>query len=282
MGSRISTSDKSSAGQTPLADRQGPESARLVESIGGGQASICARVAGAAKEAIAHLAALRPMGADPDFKAIEELKSWIRGEFMELVGELSFSDGPSVLRVEEVFSMLLDQMGTLQDLMEDEEGVTSFPALADQMAALYRSWNNMQQLFETQIGIVSKQLSLVTEAIENVRLTMDAASVGPEARRVMVLSFETAGLDYPSTPMDALLAAIQSFASDIAPRAISAGGGFALHNRVAPTAVEWCDLVRACLNEENSGGNRADIFTPQVTRSLSVLAGRLDEVAWNC
>jgi hypothetical protein len=47
-------------------------------------------------------------------------------------------------------------------------------------------------------------------------------------------------------------------------------------------AAEWSDLVRACLNDENSGGSRAGLFTLQIIRSLAVLANRLEEVAWNC
>jgi len=277
MGARISASDQASAEHSALPHR--PSS---TEGIGGGQASILARVAETAKESLALVSELQPMGPAPDTKAIDELKSWIRSEFMELVGELTFEEGPSVTRVEEVFSMLLDQMGTLHDLMEDEEGVTGFSALADQIAGVYRSWNNMQQLFEVQIGIVARHLNIASEAIAEVRAQMDAASIGVEDRRVMTVRFEASGLDHPSMSMEELLSGIRRFLTETAPDAITRGGGFALRNRIAPAATEWRDLVRATLNDENSAGFRSRAFTPQVVCALAALASRLDEVAWNC
>lgn len=258
MSARIPASDQASPEPSDLPDR--PSS---VGGICGGQESICARVTETARGTLALLAELQPMGSDPDTKAINELKSWIRSEFMELVGELSFADGPSVVRVEEVFSMLLDQMGTLHDLMEDEEGVTGFPALADQIAGLYRSWNNMQQLFEVQIGIVARHLNIANEAIDEVRAQMDSASIGLEQRRVMILRFESSGLDCESMSMEELLSAIRTFLTEKALDEIDKGGGFALRMRLAPAATEWCNLVRATLHDENSAGIRTRIFTPR-------------------
>lgn len=277
MGARIPATDQTSADAFALPDGAAPP-----EGIGGGQHSICALVSETARESLPLLAELQPVGAHPDTKAIDELKSWIRSEFMELVGELSFEAGPSVTRVEEVFSMLLDQMGTLHDLMEDEEGVTAFPALADQMAALYRSWNNMQQLYEMQIGIVARHLNIANEAIEEVRNQLDVASIGPDERRVMILRFDATGLDHPSVSMEALLSGIRHFVAETAPEVIGDGGGFALRRRIAPAAAEWSNLVRASLHEDNWSGIRTQLFTPPVIRALAVLAGRLDEVAWNC
>ena len=65
--------------------------ASSAEGITGGQKSIRARVAEAGREAVALLTELQPMGTEPDVKGIEELKSWIRSEFMELVGELTLA-----------------------------------------------------------------------------------------------------------------------------------------------------------------------------------------------
>jgi hypothetical protein len=276
MSVRTPASDHAPA-EPSAAPNPGPSA----EGIWGGLESICARVREAARESLGLLAELQPVGPHPDIKGIDELKSWIRSEFMELVGELSFEDGPSVTRVEDVFSMLLDQMGTLQDLMEDEEGATAFPALADQIAALYRSWNNMQQLFEVQIGIVAKHLNIAITAVDEVRAQMDAASIGFEQRRVMLVNFEASGLDHPSISIEGLLGGIQTFLAETAREIIAAGGGFALRTGVRPAAAEWCNLVRASLHDDASG-TQARHFTPQVIHSLAALASRLDEVAWNC
>ncbi len=254
-----------------------------MEGLCGGQDSICARVASGARDALGLLAEMQPMGAQPDLRAIEELKSWIRSEFMELVGELRFEQGPNVTRVEEIFSLLLEQMGTLNELMEDEENVTAFPALADQIAALYRSWNNMQQLFEVQIAIVIKHLAMVEEAIDEVLGALDATPFGVEERHRMLMRFDGMGLDKRPTTIDGLLNSVREFVTEAAPKAISAGGGFALHGRVKPAAEDWCDLVRASLHDDNSSaGFRAELFTSQVIRTVAALAERLDEVAWNC
>src|SRR5208282_279527 len=91
---------------------------------------------------------------------IDQLRARIRSGLTELVGELTVGGGPRVRRVDDIFTLLLERMSQLQDFLPDEGDATHFPAIADQMASVYRSWNNMQQLFGVQTTIVAKQLGL--------------------------------------------------------------------------------------------------------------------------
>jgi hypothetical protein len=262
-----------------------PEPTTPAAGITGGQESIFTRVAEAASEAIIILEDLHPLGPDPDLNAVDELKTWIRSELMEILGELTLDPGPGVARIEHVFTMLLDQMGTLQDLMDDDEAISGFPALADQIASLYRSWNNMQQVFDIQLGIVAKQFGLVIEALDEAIFTLDATSLGVAERQLMLVRFETtdtAALGTQPMSLDHLLTWVKTFATESGPRAISEGGGFALRSRVFPAATLLNKLLLATIDDTNPSGIPAGLITPQVGRVLNTLAGRLDEVAWNC
>jgi hypothetical protein len=82
--------------------------------------------------------------------------------------------------------------------------------------------------------------------------------------------------------LENLLTWVHTFAAEGGPRTITAGGGFALRNRIAPAAAQLGDLVRAATDETNPKCIPPKLVTPPVGRALGSLAGRLDEVAWNC
>lgn len=256
--------------------------------VTGGRDGIHNRILTAVSDSLVYLDDLRPEPTQLDAEKIERTRILIRSCLTELLGELSLPAGPRIPRVDEVFETMLDLLAGLQELIHDnEEESGSFQALADQAASLYRSWNNTQQLLGLQMSILTKQLQLVREGVDEVTFAMNADGIGPADRQIMILRFDAPGLDEETReqePMslDNLLEWAQTFAAEGAQREMSRGGGFILRSRIAPAAVQLGHLIRAAIDDGNPGAIPQRQLTPRITRAMSSLATRLDEVAWNC
>lgn len=263
-----------------------------VKGVTGGKESIRELVLAVANESLAILDDLQPVvrrtgASQADRDVVERLRALIRSQLTELTGEMSVASGPRTLRVEQIFTSLLDQLASLQDLLGDEEHHGDFPALAGHVASLYRSWNNMQQILDLQMSIVTKQLGLVLEAVEEVRFAMNSGSAGPAERQIAMVRFDVPGFgpevrEQPPMSVENLLTWVHTFASEGGPRAMAEDRGFALKTRVAPAALELAELLRAAVDDANPAGIPASLLTPQADRAIHVVASRLDEVAWNC
>lgn len=261
-------------------ERAGGGDLLLSGGIAGAQASIFQRASVTASETLPLLDKIDVLSWESNNRDISRLKNLIRSGFAEVVGELSMPGGPRVARVEQIFALLLDQLAALHDGIEDEENLARFRIVTDNTASLYRSWNNIQQLFGTQTGIVTQQFGLVADAVEEVRQTMDAVFLGAEERLGMVILAGSA--DGSSLSVEDLLTWIHDFVSGEGPQALDDAGGFALRNTIFPLARKLRALVLAGLEERNLTNFPKRCSTPPLHRAMKNLEGRLDELAWNC
>ena len=263
-------------------ERAGGGDLLLSGGIAGAQVSIFQRASVTASEALPLLDKIDVLSGESNNRDISRLKTLIRSGFAEVVGELSMPGGPRIARVEQIFALLLDQLAALQDGIDDEENLARFRIVADNTASLYRSWNNIQQLFGTQTGIVTQQFGLVADAVEEVRQTMDAVFLGVEERLGMVILYSAGSADGNSLSVEDLLTWIQDFVSGEGPQALDDAGGFALRNTIFPLARKLRALVLAGLEERNLANFPQQCGTPPLHRAMKNLEGRLDELAWNC
>jgi hypothetical protein len=138
------------------------------------------------------------------------------------------------LRVECGFGIADDQVNTV----EDEQDVTNFRIVSDYVTSLAQSWlNNLQffglqtqsPFFGTQLVLLSRQLSVIAESVNEVRFTLDSVFIGPAERQTLQINFGSpAPPNTPSMFLEDLLTWIDSFASEEGPRLIQDGGKFAL------------------------------------------------------
>ena len=252
------------------------------DGIAGPQHSICARAIETINLALPFLDSLSVLSGDSAPKDVKALKGVIRSELAELIGELSIGRGPRLARVEQIFSLILDQLGALQDGIEDERNLSGFGVFADYIASLFRSWNNIQQLFAAQTAIVTKQLQLVSDAVDEVRFAMDAVSLELEKRQLMTIRYASAGIEFSPVTVEDMLAHVQEFASSEGRAAITESGGFALRGSIAPEARRLRRLVSACMDSRNIASAPKTFASPPLQRTIRNLAGQLDELAWNC
>jgi hypothetical protein len=147
-------------------------------SITGAQASIYQRAKVAYDTVKPLIDSLTPLRTDPDFETIEAVRSIVSTEFQELVNELGYEGGPRVSRVDDLFTILLqqnfplapprtgmiqdpinadllvvygsgevghlgDQLGMLRDnvnTIDDEQDLTNYLVIQDYLNSLNTSW----------------------------------------------------------------------------------------------------------------------------------------------
>jgi hypothetical protein len=189
------------------------------------------------------------------------------------------------LRVEFGFSTSDDLVNTVVD----EQDVTNFRIVSDYVTSFAQSWlNNLQffglktqtPFFGTQLVLLSRQLSVVAESVNEVRFTLDSVFIGPAERQTLKIIFRP-DPSVPTSPpifLEDLLAWIDSFASEEGPRLIQDGGKFAVGESFVPIGTQLQQLVEGARNPENVGQLPRGFKTVRVRRSLEELADQLQQL----
>jgi hypothetical protein len=244
----------------------------LAGGITGAQASLYSLAKTALDQSLPLLDGLYPLDPETELEDAAALRELARSQMMEIVKELGKVGGPSTLRVDTYFQILLGSSatppkdadsltgGTLKELrdtfgigfignpfsnsIEDETNITNFRIISDYMSSLLQTWINNKQYFKlgpsntqaflgTQLVLISRQFSVIVETVNEVRFTLNSVFIGPSERQTLLLEFEPSdGID-PIFLEDVLLQ-IESFASDEGPRLIQNGGRLSVTNNVAP------------------------------------------------
>jgi hypothetical protein len=151
------------------------------------------------------------------------------------------------LRVELGFSIADDQINTV----DDEQNVTNFRIISDYITSLAQSWlNNLRffglqsqtPFFGTQLVLLSRQLSVISESVNEVRFTLDSVFIGAAERQTLQINFTG---EQPAMFLEDLLSWIDSFASEEGPRLIEQGGKFAVGQSFVPIANQLLELINA-------------------------------------
>jgi hypothetical protein len=186
------------------------------------------------------------------------------------------------LRVEFGLSIKADVVNTV----EDEQNVTNFRIVSDYVTSLAQSWlNNLQffglttvtPFFGTQLVLLSRQLSVVAESVNEVRFTLDSVFIGPAERQTLQIRFSPSD-DPPPMFLEDLLTWIDSFAAEEGPRLIQDGGKFAVGESFGPIATELQKLIRLAEHPANARQLPRGYRTARVQRSLEELADQLQQL----
>lgn len=193
-------------------------------------------------------------------------------------------------QIEGTLGNLRDVLGlnfTTQDFVNsvaDEQNLSNFRILADYVTSLAQSWiNNLpffgldapKPFYGTQLVLLSRQLSVVTESVDEVRFTLDSVFVGPAERQATKLNFPIAS-GLKAIFLEDLLSWIYNFSAEEGPRLIQDGGKFAVQNAFTPVVRELLSFV-ANLPKTPSAANPlpAGFFSPRVRLAISDLADQL-------
>jgi hypothetical protein len=164
----------------------------------------------------------------------------------------------------------------------DEQNVTNFRILVDYSNSLLNSWQNSFPFFftntttpflGTQLVLISRQLGVISETVDEVRFVLDSVFIGPAERKTYVLPLTP----LPQIFLEDLLLWIQNYVTDEAPGIIQTGGRLALGSDFAQMIWQFVVHAYATFVFAQAQGGSA-ISTDRVLFSLSKLSGQLYEL----
>ncbi len=289
----------------------------LSQGITGAQASLYTRAKDALDKCLPLLDGLYSLDPDSEMEDADALRGLARSQMTEIVKELGQVGGPSILRVDTYFHILLgvplnavitdvptdaDDLGsgTLKDLREvfgigfdgnpfsntvtDEEDITNFRTIVDYMTSLFQTWINNRRFFDlsstseaffgTQLVLISRQLSVIVETVNEVRFAMNSVFIGPSERQTLLLKFN----DFQPMFVEDILVEIDQFASDEGPRLVQDGGRLAVHNNVLPVVRSLSALVKEARKPTNIRDLPDGFRTARVQNTLGDLHDQLQEL----
>lgn len=244
----------------------------LAGGISGAQASLHIRANEALGQALPLLEGLYPLRLDADSEDSAALTSIVSSHWTALVDELGLAGGPRVSRVDQIFTLLLGpsrrtspdrvggELGKLRDefgfrsskdlvnTLEEEQDLTNFRILTDYTTGLRQTWDSNRQFFTrqsktaffgTQLVLLSRQLSVVGESVDEVRFAMNSVYLGPSERQTTEIVFLNGSVMF----VEELLSWVQDFSTHEGPRLIQDGGKFAVQNSFLPVAQQLDQLV---------------------------------------
>jgi hypothetical protein len=145
-------------------------------------------------------------------------------------------------------------VGAPNDLINtigDEQDATNFRVLSDYMSSLAQSWvsnyqffvlGSGQPFFGTQLVLISRQLQVVAEMVDEVRFVLDSVFLGPAERQTLQLTFASTGTP-PTTPapifLEDLLVWIENLATVEGPNLIQTSGKFGVAQVVAIANTQY-------------------------------------------
>jgi hypothetical protein len=156
--------------------------------------------------------------------------------------------------------------------VEDETDLSNYRIICDYVTSLAQSWlnnvgfvvlNTTTPFFGTQLVLLSRQLSVLAESVDEVRFTLDSVFVGPSERQTMQLNFPVAS-GYQPIFLEDLLSWIRNFATEEGPRLITDGGKFGVQNTFYPLASKLYSIITLV---PNIPGMPAGFYTTRVRRA---------------
>jgi hypothetical protein len=282
-------------------------------AITGAQASIYTRARAALDHSLPLLDGLTPLRADHDLEDIDAARAIVRSSFTELVYELGVEGGPQLARVDGYFidllgpiadpngtaildnpeevggqlALLRDEFGLLGEevnTIEEEQNLTNFFILVDSINSLLLTWKAQRSSFDhrdngkaflgTQLVLLSRNLAVLNESVEEIYFAMNSVFLGPAERQVTKLKLAGGEVVF----VGELLNWVQRFATEEGPRLLREGGKDGVINAFRPTLDRLIRLVTGMLevSASKSLNPTAGFHTPRVRRSLEELKVNLE------
>jgi len=287
-------------------------------AITGAQASLYSRARAALDQSLPLLDGLVPLRADFDPQDIEAARSIVNSSLTELVYELGIEGGPRLARVDGYFldllgpiadptgaSVLTDpeqvggQLAALRDgfgligaqvnTVDEEQNLTNFFILVDTVNSLWLTWRSQRDAFDhrkdgrsflgTQLVLLSRNLAVVAESVEETYFAMDSVFLGPAERQITRLELQTGEVVF----LGELLDWVYRFATEEGPRLLREGGKDGVIQAFRPTVARLTRLVSGALDVSRGGASdqTRGFHTARVQRALEELKTNLEATQIN-
>ncbi|HMD69725.1 MAG TPA: hypothetical protein VKF41_00195 [Bryobacteraceae bacterium] len=189
-----------------------------------------------------------------------------------------------------VYSGGVGTPNNLVNTLDDEQDATNFRVFSDYLTSLAQSWiSNLSffglttktPFFGTQLVLISRQLSVAAEMVDELRFALDSVFIGPAERQTLEIRFN---VKHPKTNeyeqplfLEDLLLWIQTLVTDEAPATIQSGGKFGVY-QVLQVVEQLQRLIAGSVNPLNAAQIPPAYFSPRVTIALKTLADQLADL----
>jgi Putative Ig domain len=170
--------------------------------------------------------------------------------------------------------------------IEDEQDITNFRVISDYMTSLLQSWianreffivsPNRVAFFGTQLVLISRQLNVIAETVDEVRFALDSVFIGPNERQTLLLKFSDHAL--PPMFLEDVLEEIETFVKGEGPRLLRDGGKISVTNNILPVVRSLRHMVEQAHDPENRKVLPDGFKTARVRHSLDDLQDQLGEL----
>ena len=167
--------------------------------------------------------------------------------------------------------------------VEHEQNITNFRILSDYLTSLAQSWVNNLKFFglETKhaflgshLVLLSRQLSVVADTVDEVRLTLDSVFIGAAERQTLQLEFS----NDPALFIEDLLSWTQTFTREEGPQLIQTSGKLGVGDGFLPIVTKLHRLVEEARDPVKQSRLPDGYRTIRVKNSLHDLANQLSEL----
>jgi hypothetical protein len=171
--------------------------------------------------------------------------------------------------------------------IEDEQDITNFRVISDYMTSLLQSWIANREFFVvgphraaffgTQLVLISRQLNVIAETVDEVRFALDSVFIGPNERQTLLLKF-TDHHRFPPMFLEDVLEEIEKFVEDEGPRLLRDGGKISVTNNILPVVKSLKHMIEQARDPENKKDLPDGFKTARVRHSLDDLRDQLGEL----
>ncbi len=172
--------------------------------------------------------------------------------------------------------------------VEDEQDITNFRVISDYLTGLLQSWLANGQYFllsttrlpaflGTQLVLISRQLGVIAETVNELRFALDSVFIGPNERQTLLLVFEDSR-DLPAMYLEDVLMEIESSVTDELPRLIKDGGRIAINNNLLPVVQTLLNMIQAAKDPQNLNALPDGYKTARVGHALDDLSDQLTQL----
>jgi len=172
--------------------------------------------------------------------------------------------------------------------VDDEADITNFRVISDYMTGLLQSWLANGQYFVlsttrlpaflgTQLVLISRQLGVIAETVNELRFALDSVFIGPNERQTLLLEFEDSS-DLPAMYLEDVLTEIESSVSEELPRLIKDGGRIAINNNLLPVVQTLMNMVQGAQDPLNLDALPDGFKTARVRHALDDLSDQLTQL----
>jgi len=167
--------------------------------------------------------------------------------------------------------------------VEDEQNITNYRIFSDYLTSLAQSWVNNLKFFGldtqhaflgSQLVLISRQLSVVSDTVDEVRFTLDSVFISDAERQTLQLNFS----NDPALFIEDLLSWTQTFAKDEGPQLIQNSGKLGVGDGFLPIVEKLHRLVGEARDPLKQGKLPDGFRTIRVKNSLHDLESQLAEL----